>query len=78
MLEHLGERPGSGFYHGLYKLHLQLEHTRLFMRGVLLLEIMSQFSAKCKSAAACRGSQAVRAQIITAECSANTVNSDDI
>lgn len=78
MLEHLQECSGSRFYYSLCKPHLQLEHTRLFMRGVLLLEIMSQFSAKCKSAAACRGSQAVRAQIIIAECSANTVNSDDI
>lgn len=37
-------------FYSLCKLHLQLEHTRLFVRGILLLEIMSQFSAKCKSA----------------------------
>lgn len=50
VLKHLGECSGNRFFYSLCKLHLQLEHTRLFVRGILLLEIMSQFSAKCKSA----------------------------
>lgn len=34
MLKHLGEYLGNMFHYSICKLHLQLEHTRVFTRGI--------------------------------------------